>query len=203
MIDYETFCKIRDYHEQRGLKIGQIAQALGLDWRTVAKWIGELRFRPRKCTARASKLDPYKSQIRQWLEFHPYTAQQVFQRLCEDRFEGGYSIVKDSVRSVRPRPAPAFLTLSFAPGECAQVDWGSYGTVPVGQTRRKLSFFVMVLCYCRLLYLEFTLAQTLEQFLACHQHAFEFFGSKLKLISENPATQKPNRQSISYRRKGC
>ena len=27
-------------------------------------------------------------------------------------------------------------------------------------------------------------------------------GSKLKLISENPATQKPNRQSISYRRKG-
>ena len=26
---------------------------------------------------------------------------------------------------------------------------------------------------------------------------------KLELISENPATQKPNRQSISYRRKGC
>jgi hypothetical protein len=91
------------------------------------------------------------------------------------------------VRSVRPRPAPAFLTLSFAPGECAQVDWGSYGTVPVGQTRRKLSFFVMVLCYCRLLYLEFTLAQTLEQFLACHQHAFEFFGNRLpeKIMLDN------------------
>lgn len=151
MIDYETFCKIQDYHNQRGLKVEQIAQALGLDRRTVAKWIAEPRFRPRQCTARASKLDPYKSQVRQWLEAHPYSAQQVFQRLHEDGFEGGYTIVKDSVRIVRPRRAPAFLTRLFAPGECAQVDWGSYGTVAVGETRRKRSLFVMVLCYSRLL----------------------------------------------------
>ncbi len=44
---------------------------------------------------------------------------------------------------------PAFLTLSFEPGECARVDRGEYGTVNVGNTRRKLSFFVMVLCYSR------------------------------------------------------
>ena len=81
MIDYETFCKIRDYHEQRALKVEQIAQALGLDRRTVAKWIAEPRFRPRRCTPRASKLDPYKSQLRRWLEAHAYSAQQVFQRL--------------------------------------------------------------------------------------------------------------------------
>ena len=118
MIDYETFCKIRDHREQRGLKVEQIAQALGLDRRTVAKWIAEPRFRPRQCTARASKLDPYKSQVRQWLEAHPYSARQVFQRLREDGFAGGYTIVKDYVRIVRPRRAPAFLTLSFAPGEC-------------------------------------------------------------------------------------
>jgi hypothetical protein len=34
----------------------------------------------------------------------------------------------------------------------------------------------MVLCYSRLLYVEFTLSQTMEHFLACHQHAFEVFG---------------------------
>jgi transposase len=151
MIDYETFCKIRAYREGGGLKVAQIARALDLDRRTVAKWIAEPRFRPRQSSARASKLDPYKSQIRQWLEAHPYSTQQVFQRLREDGFEGGYTIVKDYVRIVRPRRAPAFLTLSFAPGKCAQVDWGSYGTVAVGQTRRELSLFVMVLCYSRLL----------------------------------------------------
>ena len=34
----------------------------------------------------------------------------------------------------------------------------------------------MVLCYSRMLYVEFTVSQTMEHFLACHQHAFEFFG---------------------------
>ncbi len=81
MIDYETFCKIRDYHEQQGLNSEQIAQALGLDGRTVAKWIGESRYRPRHAPERSSKLDAFKTQIRQWLEAHPYSAQQVFQRL--------------------------------------------------------------------------------------------------------------------------
>ena len=28
MIDYETFCKIRDYHDKQGLKVGQIDRAL-------------------------------------------------------------------------------------------------------------------------------------------------------------------------------
>jgi transposase len=38
-----------------------------------------------------------------------------------------------------------------------------------------LSFFVMVLCHSRMLYVEFSLAETMEHFLAAHQHAFEFF----------------------------
>jgi len=57
------------------------------------------------------------------------------------------------------------------------VDWGSAGFLQVGGTRRRLSFFVMVLCYSRRMYVEFTLAQTQEHFLACHQHAFEYFHS--------------------------
>ncbi len=189
MIDYETFCKIRDYHVQQGLKVGQIAQALGRDRRTVAKWIDEPLYRPRQSPPRPSKLDPYKPTILQWLEMHPYSAQQVFQRLRQDGFDGGPTIVRNYVRKVRPRPAPAFLTLSFAPGEAAQIDWGEYGSVSVGETRRKLSFFVMVLCYCRMMYLEFTLSQKMDQFLACHQHAFEFFGGvPEKLIIDNLKT---------------
>ena len=187
MIDYETFCKIRDYRQQQGLKAEQIARELGLDGRTVARWIDEPRYRPKQSTQRASKLDPYKAQILQWLESHDYSAQQIFQRLQEDGFDGGYTIVKEYVRKVRPRRPPAFLTLSFAPGECAQVDWGLYGSVAVGETRRKLSFFVMVLCYSRMSYVEFTLSQKMEQFLACHQHAFEFFGNRVpeKIMVDN------------------
>ena len=98
------------------------------------------------------------------------------------------TIVKDYVQRVRPVRAPAFLTLHFAPGECAQVDWGHYGSVPVGNTRRRLSFFVMVLCYSRLMYLEFTVSQTIEHFLGCHVNAFEVLrsdGSQRKIMVDN------------------
>jgi transposase len=176
MIDYQQFCQIKDLHERQGLNAAQIAHSLGLDPRTVASWLRQERFRPRHATPRASKLDPFKPQIVQMLEKYPDSAAQVFQRLREHGFDGGYSTVKAYVRTVRPRRQPAFLTLAFAPGECAQVDWGSFGAVRVGHTNRRLSFFVMVLCYSRLIYVECSVSQTMEHFLACHQHAFEFVG---------------------------
>jgi transposase len=187
MIDYATYCRIQDAHQNQGLNISQIARTLQLDAKTVAKWLAEPRYRPRLQAARTSKLDPYKAQIRQWLETHPYSAQQVFQRLREAGYKGGLTIVKKYVQLVRPRRAPAFLTLTFAPGECAQVDWGSFGTVNVGNSRRQLSFFVMVLCYSRLLYVEFTLSQQMEQFLACHLNAFAYFGARVpdKVMVDN------------------
>src|SRR2546427_3448585 len=176
MIDYHCFCQIKHLQAHQGLNASQIAQALSLDRRTVAYWLIQDHFRPRKPRPHASKLDQFKPDIVRLLERHPYSAAQVFQRLREHGFDGSYGLVKAYVRTVRPRRQAAFLTLAFAPGECAQVDWGSFGSVPVGQTHRQLSFFVMVLCYSRMLYVAFTVSQTMEHFLACHQHAFEFFG---------------------------
>jgi transposase len=176
MIDYQQFCQIKQLHDQDGLHVSQIATTLALDPRTVAYWLAQDHYRPKKATPRSSKLDPFKADIVRLLDKYPYSAAQVWQRLREQGFEGGYSIVKAYVRRIRPRQQPAFLKLAFAPAECAQVDWGSYGSVAVGQTRRRLSFFVMVLCYSRLMYVEFTVSQTMEHFLVCHQHAFEAFG---------------------------
>jgi transposase len=182
MIDFELFSKIKSYHEQKGLNSAQIAGELGLDPRTVARWLHQKRFCPRKSSQRKSKLDPFKDSIIRMLETHPYTAAQILQRIREEGFDGAYTIVKDYVRKVRPRRSQAFLKLAFAPGECAQVDWGSYGSIRVGETHRRLSFFVMVLCYSRLMYVEFTVSQTMEHFLACHQNAFAAFGSVPKRI---------------------
>jgi transposase len=176
MIDYHCFCQIKYLHAHQGLNASQIAKALMLDPRTVSYWLAQEHFRPRKPRQYPSKLDPFKPEIVRLLERYPYSAAQVFQRLRERGFDGGYSLVKAYVRTVRPRRQAAFLTLAFAPGECAQVDWGAFGSAPVGQTHRQLSFFVMVLCYSRMMYVEFTVSQTMEHFLACHHHAFEFFG---------------------------
>src|SRR5207249_5651024 len=176
MIDYHRFCQIKHLHAHDGLNASQIAQAVSLDRRTVAYWLAQEHFRPRKPRQAPSKLDPFKPDIVRMLERYPYSSVQSCQRLREHGFAGSYELVKAYVHTVRPRRQAAFLTLAFAPGECAQVDWGSFGSVPVGQTHRQLSFFVMVLCYSRMMYVEFTVSQTMEHFLACHQHAFEFFG---------------------------
>jgi len=177
MIRYELFCKIGHLKEHKKLNAAQIAAELSIDVRTVAKWLAKDRFSSRKKTPRASKPDPFKNDIVRMLDDHPYTATQIFQRIREQGFDGGYSIVKEYVRKVRPSKVKAFLKLAFAPGECAQVDWGSYGAVNVGSTRRRLSFFVMVLCYSRMIYVEFTVSQTMEHFLGCHLNAFDFFGA--------------------------
>lgn len=185
MIDYQTYCQIHLLHK-KGLKASQIAQELNLDPETVSKWLARSRYQRRESPKRDSKLDPFKGQIVALLERHPYTAQQILQQILKEGYAGGYSILKTFVRQVRPPSKPAYLMLEFAAGECAQVDWGQYGSVQVGSTRRRLSFFVMVLCYSRMLYLEFTLSESMEQFLTCHRHALEFFGgSPGKVMIDN------------------
>lgn len=176
MISYETFCRLRQLHQEKGLKPAQIAGELELDLKTVEKWIQRPTYPQRQPSKRSSKLDPFKARILALLQRHPYTAQQLFQQLRPQGYTGGYTILKRFVRQVRPLRKPAYLMLHFAAGECAQVDWGTYGSVTVGSTRRRLSFFTMVLCHSRLLYVEFTLTEGMEQFLACHQNALAFFG---------------------------
>lgn len=186
MIDYPTFCQIRLLHDQKNLKASQIAQELQLDPKTVEKWIRRPTYQQRQSPRRSSILDPFKDSIVAMLERHPYTAQQILQRLREQGYGGGYSILKEFVGKVRPVRKPAFLMLEFAPGEAAQVDWGNYGWVQIGSTRRRLSFFVMVLCHSRLMYVEFTLRESMEHFLSCHRNALEYFGGcPGKIILDN------------------
>jgi len=183
MIDYATWSAIRDGVAHH-LTAVQLADSLGLDVKTVRHWMAR-PYAQRVRVQRPSKLDPFKGRIVGWLDAHPLTAQQVFQRLKDAGYEGGISIVKDYVHRIRPRPREAFLTLAFAPGEVAQVDWGEYGTIAVGNTRRRLSFFVMVLAWSRQMYVEFTLSQTMAQFLAAHINGFNALGVPQKVMVDN------------------
>ena len=121
MIDYATYRRIHHLHGVDKLNLAQIARHLALHPQTVRFWLDEPTFRPRRTPPRPSKLDPFKPLIRQWLEHYPYSATQIFQRLRNNGFTGGISIVREYVHKVRPHKAPAFLTLHFEPGECAQV----------------------------------------------------------------------------------
>jgi transposase len=181
MIDYHLFCQIKEA-QGKGLSIRQIARTVGLTRRAVRRWCKRDRFEQAKRTVRPSKLDAHKGVIARWLDQHPFTASQLLHKLRADGYTGGYSILRAHVARIRPRKLEAFLRVSYAPGECAQVDWGSFGSVRVGQTKRALSFFVFVLCHSRWMYVEFTLGQSMEWFLGCQQRAFRRLGKVPRVV---------------------
>jgi transposase len=63
----------------------------------------------------------------------------------------------------------------------------------VGNTRRRLSFFVMVLALSRQVFVEFTASQTMEHFLACHEHGFAALGVASKIMVDNLKSAVPQR----------
>ena len=179
MIDFDTFHQVRRLGRELNLTPQQIAVQTGLNIKTVRKWLDRPRYElRRKGSRRSSKLDPYKDLIVSWLEKHPFTGMQIWQRLrSEHGYRGGRSILHDFIATVRPVRHQAFLKLAFEPGDCLQIDWGSHGLLRVGNGLRKVHYFAAVLCYSRLLYVEFFLSQSMECFLAAHRHALEYFGA--------------------------
>jgi hypothetical protein len=74
----------------------------------------------------------------------------------------------------------------YPPGEAFQVDWGDCGRIQIGNTSRRVYVLVAVLCYSRLVYIEFSLTQRKADFYRALVHALEFFGgSPRKIIFDN------------------
>jgi len=161
-----------------GLSIRAIARQLQLSRKTVRRLLGRATERtPPSSEPRASLLDTYDAELRRWLADTPeLTAPSLLERLRPLGYTGGITILRDRVRTLRPRPAKeAFLTLDFKPGAAFQVDWADFGFALPGCPRR-VSGFVMVACYSRYLYLEFTLSQAMGTFLRCMERGLAFFG---------------------------
>src|SRR4051812_46812798 len=98
MIDYQTYCQIREFYTVRQLTLRQIARELRLDFKTVWKWARRESFQRAKAPKRQSKLDLFKGELVRLLERHDYSAQQLFQQIQASGYAGRYSLVKAFVR---------------------------------------------------------------------------------------------------------
>ena len=129
---------------------------------------------------RTTVLTPFTIRVQTLLGQDPTrSAVNILQVVRSEGYRGGISALRRLVHRLRPGPThEAFVPLSFAPGEVAQIDWGEFGDVfGIG---RQVHAFVLVLCYSRLLTLVFTFSQTLEAFLRCHEQAFAFVGGVVR-----------------------
>jgi transposase len=161
-----------------GMAVRAIARRLQMTRKTVRKILGRHRGAPTTAAPRTSIVDPYVPVIRGLLSESPeMLAPAVLERLRPLGYTGGVTVVRERLRSLRPRPAEreAFLILNFKPAAAMQVDWGDFGFAIPGMPRRVCAF-VAVLCYSRQLYIEFTLSQAMGAFLRCMDRCLRFFG---------------------------
>jgi len=104
-----------------------------------------------------------------------HTAKRIFERLKEEHgFTGGYTIVKDYVRSAELHSREMFIPLTHAPGE-AQVDFGE-ALVVIAGVERKAHYLAMDLPHSDDCFVAAFPAETTEAFLEGHVRAFAYFG---------------------------
>lgn len=193
MIEPERWAEVHRLVRLEGYSHRAVGRRLCMDPKTVRRILSQECYpgaQPIR-RKRGSILDPLKPYIRRYLDEHPeLSAVQILERLKQEHgFGGKITVVRRFVRSLREKKLRAYLTLTFLPGECAQVDWGHFGQVEIGGTRRRVSLFAMVLAHSRLLYVELTLSERMDAFLEAHDRAFRFFrGVPKRVLYDNCKT---------------
>ena len=171
----------------QGKSLREIAVATGTSVNTVRKYLA--LDAPPRYTARPpvpSKLDPFKGYLVERVEAarpHWIPATVLAREIREQGFTGCERLVSRFVRALRPAtkddPVVRFET---EPGHQLQVDWIEF-------KRDRLSAFVATLGYSRAAYVEYVTDERIETLVACHVHAFEYFGGVAReLLYDNVKT---------------
>jgi len=180
----EIYGRVRRAVRVEGRSQRAVARDFGLSRETVRKMLqyavppGYQRQQPIK----RPKLGPWVGVIDAILEDDKqrpakqrHTAKRIFERLKEEHgFTGGYTIVKDYVRSAELHSREMFIPLTHAPGE-AQVDFGE-ALVVIAGVERKAHYLAMDLPHSDDCFVAAFPAETTEAFLEGHVRAFAYFG---------------------------
>jgi transposase len=176
MIRSGTIHTIHELQTQ-GKSIREIARVLGIARNTVRRYLrGKPEAVPRP--KRGSVLDPYKAQIRRWVqEDHLYNCETMLPRLQEQGYTGSLSTLKAFVHGLRPPKAGHYPVLRYEtkPGEQMQYDWGEFHFEKDGKDP-KLYGFAAVLSSSRMRFITEVSRCDTATMIRCMLSAFEYFG---------------------------
>ena len=176
MIKGAQLMDIRSLAKQ-GYSVRAISRMTGMHRRTVKKYLNEQNIPVYRQTERGGILKPYQDLIRDWLSQQDYQATRIHELLQGQGYTGSYNTVKRYVSGIKEqRDRVAYVRFETLPGQQAQVDFGDFQITEPDGSQKTVYCFIMVLGYSRHMYIEFIENCTMPRFLACHQHAFGFFG---------------------------
>ncbi len=166
-----------------GASLRRIARELRVSYHSVRRTLREIE--QARCglplpqpAPRGSKLDALEPAIRDLLARYPdITAQRVLEELRAQGYTGGYTVLSQRVRQLRPRPVVAPVRrFETGPGVQAQMDYSTYDLDFSDEGRRRVHAFSYVLGYSRRQYLHFVEAQDFSTTVREHSRAFEHLG---------------------------
>ncbi len=170
---------------QQGASARSIALELGISRGSVDRVLARIEAARTGSTGpgvppprRVSRLDSYEPVLKELLDRYPnLTVERALQELRARGFTGGYTIVRQRVKRLRPRatppPVPRFET---GPGDQAQMDYGVYDLDFTREGRRRVYLFSYLLGYSRRQYLRFVESMDLPTTLREHANAFRHLG---------------------------
>jgi transposase len=184
--------EIRSLRRQ-GVSISGISRLTGRDRSTIRKYLDPSITKPvyRRRAKRESKLAPYEAYLEARLKEGVWNAAVLLRELRGQGYTGGYTILKDWVEPKREAAqAVAVRRFETAPGQQAQVDWGSAGKLQLEDgTQLALSAFVMTLGHSRAMFAEIYLDEQLPSLLKAHEAAFQALGGiPAELLYDNMRT---------------
>ena len=189
VIDQNVYGAVRTLAEQGETKKG-IARRLGLDVKTVRKWLRR-HWRAQTRRARGRVLDAWREFLQARAPEVGFNAVVLTRELAARGYSGGYSAVLKYVAPWRKGwrgddlPTVRFET---GPGEQAQVDWGSLGLY-LGEERVRVHLFTMVLGFSRRVFARGYRSEGLDPLLDGHTAAFTHFGGRTEtILYDNPRT---------------
>ena len=181
MVRLAELIVILELHQQ-GMTVSAIARRTGLHRSTVARYVARgiepPIYGPRP--PRPTKLAPYERYLRERIAAVPeLTASRLYREIRELGYAGGYTLLKDFLRQVRPPPAAGFeIRFETPPGRQAQVDFAHFRTVFTDEpgAERVVWLFSLVLGHSRMMWGRFVRHQDMQTLLRCHADAFADLG---------------------------
>ena len=163
-----------------------IAKALGISRNTVRRIVDRIRVQrdeghsalPEPPTRRGSKLDAFQHVFDELLAEYPdISAVRMHEELTATGFDGSYTIVKERMRAVRPRPkVTPSQRLETGPGQQGQQDWSPYTLDFTEAGRLTVKCFSLVLAFSRRQYIHFSEREDFYTLIRQHRAAFDRFG---------------------------
>lgn len=178
---------IRKMFKQTG-SIRATAKLVHVSRKAVKRVLSGLPCKASKAILRPSKLDDYKAKIKYLVCEKRLSAVRVLEEIRDLGYSGGYSILKDYVSIVRPKPfRRPTQPIDHPPGHEGQMDW-SEEQVIIGGKQQTIHIGSFVLCFSRWLYFDFFSNETMERVVSLHEAAFKELGAVPEIITYDNMT---------------